>query len=144
MLNYNELTLQELKREAKKLGIEVSNKDTKVILIDKIKEHLTKDVKRTSKLLDVRQKMSKTKKVIVTKLNPEDIVRDSILVTIINSTGSYSCAVPFNVKVKLPEPVIQNLKEKKYQGWRHVEDKLLGGIDNPILLPEFSVQEVSN
>jgi hypothetical protein len=143
MLNYEELTLPELKREAKKLGVEIDKKDTKNILIEKIKEKLTKEVKRESKLLDVRQRMNKTKKVIVTKLNPDDIVRDSILVTITNATGSYTCAVPFNVEVELPEPIIKNLKNKKYQGWQTTRHPLLGNVDTPVMLPEFSVQEIS-
>jgi hypothetical protein len=142
MLNYEELTLSELKREAKKLGIEVDRKDTKGILIEKIKDKGTKEVKRENKLLDVRARMAKTKKVIVTKLNPEDTVRDSVVVNITNATGSYSAAVPFNVEITLPEPIIKNLKAKKYQGWTKKSIPNLGTIDAPVMLPEFNVQEV--
>ena len=143
MVNYDELTLQELKKLAKDKGIEVDRKDTKAILIEKIKEHNTKDVQRVTRLENVRKKMSKTKKVIVTKLNPEDTVRDSILVTITNVTGSYTCAVPFNVEVNIPEPIIKNLKEMKYQGWEKRTIHGVGQTDAPVMLPAYNVQELS-
>jgi len=143
MINYNELTLQELKKLAKDKGVEIDRKDTKAILIEKIKEHNTKDIKRVTRLENVRKKMSKTKKVIVTKLNPEDTIRDSILVTITNVTGSYTCAVPFNVEVNIPEPIIANLKEMKYQGWEKRTISGVGQTDVPVILPAYNVQELS-
>ena len=143
MLNYEELSLQELKREAKKLGIEPDKKDTKAVLIERIKEKLTNRVKAESRLIDVRNKMAKTKRVIVTKLNPEDTIRDSVVITITNATGSYSAAVPFNVEIDLPEPIIKNLKAKKYQGWTKKNIPNVGMTDVPVMLPEFNVQEVN-
>ena len=141
-MNYEELTIQELRTLAKKKSIDVDKKDTKLILIEKIKDRATKEVKREAKLINVRTKMAETRKVIVTKLNPEDTVRDSILVPITNATGSFTTAVPFNLEVNLPLPIIDYLKKKKYQGFRKVSVPRLGTIDQPIILPEFNVQEV--
>ena len=142
MINYEELTLPELKKLAKDRGIEVDRKDTKAILIERLKELNTKDVKRVTKLENVRHKMSRTKKVIVTKLNPEDTVRDSVVISITNATGSYQCAVPFNVEVTIPEPIIKQLKQATYQGWTPKRVANLGTIDTPIMKPAYNVQEV--
>ena len=143
MINYEELTIQELRRLAKEKGIEPDRKDTKAVLIEKIKEANTKDVKRITGLVNVRRKMNETKKVIVTKLNPEDTVRDSVIISIINATGSYQCAVPFNVKIDLPLPVIKNLENAKFQGWTKVTDPRLGTIDKPITQKAYNVQYVN-
>ena len=143
MINYEELTIQELRRLAKEKGVEPDRKDTKAVLIEKIKEANTKDVKRITGLVNVRRKMAETKKVIVTKLNPEDTVRDSVIISIINATGSYQCAVPFNVKVDLPVPVIKNLEKATFQGWTTVTDPRLGNIDKPITQKAYNVQYVN-
>ena len=143
MLNYEELTIQELRRLAKEKGIEPDRKDTKAILIEKIKEANTKDVKRVTGLINVRKKMNETRKVIVTKLNPEDTVRDSVIISITNATGSYQCAVPFNVKVDLPLPIIKNLEKATFQGWTKVTDSRLGTIDKPITQKAYNVQYVN-
>jgi len=143
MINYEELTIQELKKLAKDKNIDLDRKDTKAIIIEKIKEKNTNEVKRVTKLESVRKRMMDKRKVIVTKLNPEDTVRDSILVTILNATGTYSAAVPFNVEVMLPEPIIKNLKNMKYQGWEKRRIAGVGQMDAPVTLPAYNVQELS-
>ena len=142
MVNYEELTVQELRKLAKEQNVELDKKDTKPIIVEKIKEANTKSVKGRTRLSNVRKRMQQKRKVIVTKLNPEDNIRDSIIVTIINATGTYSAAVPFNVKVDLPEPIIKNIENMKYQGWEKRTIPGVGQMDSPVTLPAYNIQYV--
>ena len=142
MVNYEELTIQELRAYAKEKNIELLKNDSKVIIIDRLKQAKTKEIQRTNKIVNVRRRMQNKNKVIVTKLNPDDTIRDSVIVTIINATGNYTAAVPFNVQVSLPEPIIKNLKNAKYQGWIKRKIPSVGTMDAPMMLPAYNVQYV--
>jgi len=136
-----EMTYQELKKKAKELKIEVIKGDNREILIEKIKAYLANMASNIGQLVNVRRKMSQRRKVIVTKLNPED-TREATIVTITNATGTYQQPVIFNTPMELPIPVIKELKNRKYQAFRRVKDPLLGMKDVPYETKAYNVQEV--
>jgi len=136
-----EMTFQELKKKAKELKIEVVKGDNKEVLIEKIKAYLSNMSSNIGRLVGVRKKMAKKRKVIVTKLNPEDMT-ESTIVTILNATGPYQQPVIFNTPMELPEPVIKYLKNAEYQAFRRVKDPLLGMKDVPYRAKAYNVQEV--
>ena len=137
-----EMSIQDLRKLAREKGIEIDRKDNKQMIIEKLKIYASNMTDRVIRQRNIREKMSRTKKVIVTPMNPEDR-RDSELVTITNATGSYSYVVPFNTPVELPEPIIKNLKQRQYQGFRKKYVKGLGQIDESFLAPAYTVQEVN-
>ena len=141
-MNYKEFTLSELKKEAKSVGIETDIHDTKEILISKLNAYTGRQKKRTSKLQNVRSKMLKTKKVVVTKANPEDR-RESMLLSVTNATGSYTYSITFNLPMELPLPIIKNIKQMEYQAWKTVDRGVLGNVDVPSMEKAFIVQEVN-
>ena len=141
-MNYEELTLAELKKEAKSKGIELNKYDTKETLIGKLNAYKNRQNKRTSKLKNVRSKMLETKKVVVTKANPEDR-RESMLISVTNATGSYTYSITFNLPMELPVPIIKNIKQMEYQSWKTVKKGILGNVDVPTMEKAFIVQEVN-
>jgi len=137
-----ELTFNELKKEAKRLNVEINKYDNKEVLLDKLSARLKRENKTRGNLKSVRDKFKETKKVVVSKANPND-TRDSIIVQITNATGSYHFPVKFNVAMHLPIPVIKNLKAREFQSWKTVNKGILGNVDVPEMLPAFIVQEVN-
>ena len=142
MNEFEELSFNELKTKVKALGGEVNKYDTKETLIGKLNAYKKRNTKRVTKLTNVRNKMKQTKKVVVTKANPEDR-RESMLVSITNATGSYTYSVTFNLPMELPVPIIKNIKQMEYQSWKTVKKGILGNVDVPTMEKAFIVQEVN-
>ena len=136
-----EMPIQNLRKLAKEKGIEVDRKDTKEIIIEKLKIYASNITSKVISKRNIRDRMKKMLKVIVTPMNPED-KRDSVLVTITNATGSYSYVVPYNTQIELPEPIVKNLKERKYQGFRKKYVKGLGQVDEAFLANAYNVQVI--
>jgi len=136
-----EMTFQELKKKAKELKIEVVKGDNKEIIIEKIKAYVANIATNVGMLQSVRSKMAKKRKVIVTKLNPEDM-RESFIMHIGNATGNYQQPIIFNTPMELPEPIIKNLKEAKFLAFKKVKHPILGMKDVPYETKAFNVQYV--
>jgi len=141
-LDLNKLSFQELKAMAKEKGISLDKTDNKVIIAEKLKNATTTNKGRVSNLTNVRNQMKETKKVIVTKLNPDDTIRNEVLITIMNATGSYEHPVMFGKEIVLPVPIIRNLEGLEYQAWRKVSTEKLGMQDVPYMTKAYSIQTI--
>ena len=133
-----ELSFLELKQLCREKGLEVEKKDTKEILIAKLKDYSSKMVNRERVLTSMVDKMKHTKQVIVTKNDPED-TRDSFMATITNATGTWEFPVIFNTKIEMPVPFIKNLQNAKVQKFRKVRTNL-GTFDEAYITNRYLVQ----
>ena len=135
---YNEMTFQELKREAKRRGIEVSPKDTKDVVIAKLESDDKAKQERIDTKTKVNKKISKGIRCKVLANNPEE-KRDSVMVIIGNEAGIRSYPVPLGLELTLPEEVVANLEQIKYQAYVKVNAGKMGMVDKPILEKAYTV-----
>ena len=134
-----EMDFPALRRFVKSKGIKVEPKDTKAILYAKLEEHTTDEAKKVTAKENVREKMKNKVKVVITKLDPEDIHAEARLFTLMNATGEYYAYVPFNQEVEIPISIAKNIEGLKYQAYKRVKTPI-GYTDEAYMLPKYNVQ----